>query len=80
MLLVDDVADSGRTLALAVELLRDRGADVRSVIYEAGVDREARLLVEVPRRCGSTSPGRSRAPSSTPAPPPAEPDAWLDPS
>ncbi|MET0736075.1 MAG: phosphoribosyltransferase [Microbacterium sp.] len=30
VLLVDDVADSGRTLALAVELLRDRGADVRS--------------------------------------------------
>jgi len=34
VLLVDDVADSGRTLALAVQLLRDRGADVRSaVIY-----------------------------------------------
>jgi hypothetical protein len=31
VLLVDDVADSGRTLALAVSLLRDRGADVRSV-------------------------------------------------
>jgi len=31
VLLVDDVADSGRTLALAVALLRDRGADVRSV-------------------------------------------------
>jgi hypoxanthine phosphoribosyltransferase len=31
VLLVDDVADSGRTLALAVELLRDKGADVRSV-------------------------------------------------
>ena len=30
VLLVDDVADSGRTLALAVRLLRDRGADVRS--------------------------------------------------
>lgn len=30
VLLVDDVADSGRTLALAVELLRERGADVRS--------------------------------------------------
>lgn len=34
VLLVDDVADSGRTLALAVQLLQDRGADVRSaVIY-----------------------------------------------
>lgn len=34
VLLVDDVADSGRTLALAVELLQDRGAEVRSaVIY-----------------------------------------------
>ncbi len=34
VLLVDDVADSGRTLALAVELLSGRGADVRSaVIY-----------------------------------------------
>ena len=30
VLLVDDVADSGRTLALAVELLRSAGADVRS--------------------------------------------------
>ena len=31
VLLVDDVAHSGRTLKLAVELLRGRGADVRSV-------------------------------------------------
>jgi uncharacterized protein len=31
VLLVDDVADSGRTLALAVALLRDRDAEVRSV-------------------------------------------------
>jgi len=31
VLLVDDVADSGRTLALAVALLRGRGAEVRSV-------------------------------------------------
>jgi hypoxanthine phosphoribosyltransferase len=31
VLLVDDVADSGRTLDLAVRLLRDKGADVRSV-------------------------------------------------
>lgn len=31
VLLVDDVADSGRTLALAVDLLRSRGADMRSV-------------------------------------------------
>lgn len=31
VLLVDDVADSGRTLALAVDLLRERRADVRSV-------------------------------------------------
>lgn len=30
VLLVDDVADSGRTLKLAVELLRAEGADVRS--------------------------------------------------
>lgn len=30
VLLVDDVADSGRTLDLAVRLLRERGADVRS--------------------------------------------------
>ncbi|MFT4136226.1 phosphoribosyltransferase [Microbacterium sp.] len=34
VLLVDDVADSGRTLDLAVRLLEERGADVRSaVIY-----------------------------------------------
>ncbi|QGU27413.1 phosphoribosyltransferase [Microbacterium oryzae] len=31
VLLVDDVADSGRTLALAVQVLSDKGADVRSV-------------------------------------------------
>ena len=31
VLLVDDVSDSGRTLALAVEILKDMGADVRSV-------------------------------------------------
>lgn len=31
VLLVDDVADSGRTLKLAVEMLVDAGADVRSV-------------------------------------------------
>lgn len=31
VLLVDDVADSGRTLALAVKLLTDAGAEVRSV-------------------------------------------------
>lgn len=31
VLLVDDVADSGRTLALAVQLLEGKGADVRSV-------------------------------------------------
>ncbi len=31
VLLVDDVADSGRTLALAVQLLQEKGADVRSV-------------------------------------------------
>ncbi|MBU4465230.1 MAG: phosphoribosyltransferase [Actinobacteria bacterium] len=32
VLLVDDVADSGRTLDLAVRLLTDRGAVVRSVV------------------------------------------------
>ncbi|RLK47689.1 phosphoribosyltransferase [Microbacterium telephonicum] len=31
VLLVDDVADSGRTLALAVAMLREAGAEVRSV-------------------------------------------------
>jgi len=31
VLLVDDVADSGRTLRLAVDLLKAKGADVRSV-------------------------------------------------
>lgn len=34
LLVVDDVADSGRTLKMAVELLREQDADVRSaVIY-----------------------------------------------
>jgi hypoxanthine phosphoribosyltransferase len=32
VLLVDDVADSGRTLALAVQLLKEQGADMRSVV------------------------------------------------
>lgn len=32
VLLVDDVADSGRTLALCVKMLTDRGADMRSVV------------------------------------------------
>ncbi len=32
VLLVDDVADSGRTLALAVRMLQERGADLRSVV------------------------------------------------
>lgn len=32
VLLVDDVADSGRTLALAMKLLTERGADMRSVV------------------------------------------------
>ncbi len=32
VLLVDDVADSGRTLNLAVRLLREQGAEVRSVV------------------------------------------------
>ncbi|AWB88790.1 phosphoribosyltransferase [Salinibacterium hongtaonis] len=31
VLLVDDVSDSGRTLALVLAMLRDNGADVRSV-------------------------------------------------
>lgn len=31
VLLVDDVSDSGRTLAMSVEILRASGADVRSV-------------------------------------------------
>ncbi|WP_110588324.1 phosphoribosyltransferase [Microbacterium suaedae] len=31
VLLVDDVADSGRTLKMAVEMLSEKGADVRSV-------------------------------------------------
>ncbi|MFG6401974.1 MULTISPECIES: phosphoribosyltransferase [unclassified Microbacterium] len=32
VLLVDDVADSGRTLALAMKLLQEQGADMRSVV------------------------------------------------
>ncbi|QRV02309.1 phosphoribosyltransferase [Arcanobacterium phocisimile] len=35
LLIVDDVADSGRTLKMAVDMLADLGADVRSaVIYD----------------------------------------------
>jgi uncharacterized protein len=32
VLLADDVSDSGKTLALVVDLLRDAGAEVRSVV------------------------------------------------
>ena len=35
LLVVDDVADSGRTLALVLELLRSFGADVRSAVIYA---------------------------------------------
>ncbi|YAL84004.1 phosphoribosyltransferase [Dermacoccaceae bacterium W4C1] len=35
LLVVDDVADSGRTLALVVQLLRDQGAQVRSAVLYA---------------------------------------------
>jgi hypoxanthine phosphoribosyltransferase len=32
VLLADDVSDSGRTLALVVQLLKSAGADVRSIV------------------------------------------------
>lgn len=35
LLVVDDVADSGRTLALVLDLLREQGADVRSAVVYA---------------------------------------------
>lgn len=35
LLIVDDVADSGRTLALVIKLLRGFGADVRSAVLYA---------------------------------------------
>lgn len=35
LLVVDDVADSGRTLALVLELLREMGADARSAVLYA---------------------------------------------
>ncbi|WP_422115205.1 phosphoribosyltransferase [Brachybacterium sp. UNK5269] len=35
LLVVDDVADSGRTLALVLELLRETGADARSAVLYA---------------------------------------------
>ncbi|WP_246954578.1 phosphoribosyltransferase [Brachybacterium sp. Marseille-Q7125] len=35
LLVVDDVADSGRTLALVLDLLRDMGADARSAVLYA---------------------------------------------
>ena len=38
LLVVDDVADSGRTMKLVLEILRDQGAEVRSaVLYEKSV-------------------------------------------
>ena len=42
ILIVDDVADSGRTLGLVVKLLRGFGADVRSAVLYA----KSRTLVE----------------------------------
>ncbi len=35
VLVVDDVADSGRTLAMAIELLQEHGADTRSAVIYA---------------------------------------------
>jgi hypoxanthine phosphoribosyltransferase len=35
LLVVDDVADSGRTLALVQDLLREQGAEVRSAVIYA---------------------------------------------
>lgn len=35
LLVVDDVADSGRTLALVLDLLREQGADARSAVLYA---------------------------------------------
>lgn len=38
LLVVDDVADSGRTMKLVLEILREQGAEVRSaVLYEKSV-------------------------------------------
>ena len=38
VLVVDDVADSGRTMKLVLEILREQGAEVRSaVLYEKSV-------------------------------------------
>lgn len=57
VLLVDDVVDSGRTLALAVELLRGRGAEVRSatiytkpttVVHPDWAWRETGLWIDFP--------------------------------
>jgi hypothetical protein len=66
VLLVDDVADSGRTLALAVTMLEDAGADVRSVcIYTAGSVaspdyswRETDRWIDFPGRRAARSPRR----------------------
>ena len=70
VLLVDDVPDSGRTLALAVDLLQGMGADVRSVTLYTKP-----RTVSTPdyswRSTGSSSPGRRcrRSPRSTGPPP-----------
>ena len=42
LLVVDDVADSGRTLALVLELLREHGAECRSVVIYAKPRSEVR--------------------------------------
>jgi hypoxanthine phosphoribosyltransferase len=69
VLLVDDVADSGRTLALAVKMLRDAEADVRSVCIHTKPGSVAPPTSRGARpTAGSTSlVGAARSPRRTPA-------------
>lgn len=65
LLVVDDVADSGRTLALVLDLLTKEGADCRSaVLYTVSpVPRSPRITCGSAPTIGSSSPGLLKSPS-----------------
>ncbi len=72
VLLVDDVADSGRTLKLVVELLRARGSEVRTVcLYSKPTTVEEPTYVWKKTSKWIMFPWSSDGPVAYPAPAPA---------
>ncbi|MGW5270695.1 phosphoribosyltransferase [Rhodococcus sp. NPDC003994] len=76
VLVVDDVADSGRTLALVVEMVSEHAADVRSAVLYAKPStvvtpdyswRDTELWIEFPWSAAPTVRPESAAPTVRPA-------------